>query len=147
MDVYGKTFKIMLLAFSFLVQPSSSSVSFTFEPIISSTVANALLKAMLWDYLILYRLFLYRDLSTILSVHMCMHMIVHVCVLVSGCMLFAVCQGPRILLIRPDTRPEAPYALHYPSLISILPSTSLHYPYTGLTGARLWLQSIHTDGK
>lgn len=62
-------------------------------------------------------------------------------------MLFAACQRPRILLIRPDTRPEAPYALHYPSLILTSPSTSLHYPSTVLTGARLWLQSIQTDGK
>lgn len=80
-------------------------------------------------------------------IHICMHMVVHTYVYVFGCMLFAVCQGPRIFLIRPDTRLEAPYALHYPSLISTSPSTSLHYPSTVLTGARLWLQSIHTDGK
>ncbi|CAB1429249.1 unnamed protein product [Pleuronectes platessa] len=56
-------------------------------------------------------------------------------------------EGLRIPVIMPDTRPEAPSAPHYPSLISTSPATSLPYPCTGLTGARLWLQSIHADGK
>lgn len=80
------------------------------QPILSSRMTDTLL-SLRWAYslqIVSPGGPWHHVLCTYVCIWPCMHMCTF---LVARC--FAACQGPRILLIRPDTTPEAPYATPY----------------------------------